>query len=97
MHGRSHIMNDKHVVFITCWFRATKDFIHSALTAHLQRTGSVRASFVLDHFEDALKRFWVVIPASERENPLLLNVSEHPHPAVDQLIVISSDDFRCVC
>lgn len=61
-------------------FRATKDFIHAALTAHLQLTGSVRAAFVLDHFEDALTRFWVVIPASEKENPLLslsINVSEH--------------------
>lgn len=45
----------------------------------------MRASFVLDNFEDALKRFWVVIPASERENPLLLNVSKHTHTAV-QLI-----------
>jgi len=68
--------------------RVTKDFIHATLTAHVQHTGSVRANFVLEHFEDALKRFWVVIPASEKENPLLLNeeVSSKVTPVASTLL-----------
>ena len=51
-------------------------FLRSHLERHVQETGSRRATFLLSNFDRAIEKFLVVVPASEKSNPLLSEVSE---------------------
>lgn len=54
------------------YFSAAKDFLTSVLSEHVARTGSERASAALQDMARVLERVWVVVPNSEKANPLLL-------------------------
>ena len=45
--------------------------VQSVATTSVAETGSVRAQRLLDHFEEVYTHFEVIIPNSEKDNPLL--------------------------
>ena len=50
---------------------AAKEYLRVLLTSHLDRTGSERAAAALRDLDEFVRRLWVVVPASEKGNPLL--------------------------
>ena len=50
---------------------AAKEYLRALLTSHLDRTGSERAAAALRDLDEFVRRLWVVVPASEKGNPLL--------------------------
>eukprot|EP01035_Chromulina_nebulosa_P040333 gene40333-54553_t len=50
---------------------AAKEYLRTLLTSHLDRTGSERAAAALRDLDEFVRRLWVVVPASEKGNPLL--------------------------
>ena len=50
---------------------AAKDYLKALLTSHLEQTGSERAATALRDLDEFIRRLWVVVPASEKGNPLL--------------------------
>ena len=55
--------------------RGVRAFLEETLRAHLEATGSSRAERVLSDLDGALARCWMVVPASEKSNPILAKES----------------------
>lgn len=55
-------------------YSAAKEFLKSSLITYFERTESLRAKYILDHFDESISRFAVVVPDSEKGNPLLIKV-----------------------
>ena len=51
--------------------RAARKFLIDTLTLHAQETGSSRAAYALANIDAAISRCWVVVPNSEKGNPIL--------------------------
>ena len=58
-------------VYICMYGSAAKDYLKALLTSHLEQTGSERAATALRDLDEFIRRLWVVVPASEKGNPLL--------------------------
>lgn len=53
-------------------FANARTFIAETMNHHYEATGSERAKRVLDNLDDAISRMWVVIPNSEKTNPIVV-------------------------
>ena len=56
---------------------AAMEHIKSLLSRHVKFTNSSRGQKVLANIESFIEKFWVVIPNSEKTNPILLDSKEH--------------------
>ena len=61
----------------------------SVLEQHVASTGSVRARRVLADLDAALDRIWVVMPSSEKTNPLLAKDDAAAASVVDAVVPAS--------
>ena len=52
-----------------------RDFLQETLRAHFEATGSSRAERALSDMDGTLARCWIVVPASEKGNPVLAKES----------------------
>ena len=49
-----------------------KKYLTDLLQAHVTETGSARAAHMLANMDEAIKRVWMVVPAAEKTNPLVV-------------------------
>jgi glutamate synthase (ferredoxin) len=63
------------LLYVLLCCRVMKEYLSNTLRAHADATGSTRAERVLADLDTAMAKFWAVVPASEKANPLLVKVS----------------------
>jgi glutamate synthase (ferredoxin) len=52
------------------------------IQAHVDRTGSRKAQFILDNWSETLPKFWQVVPPSEADSP-----EANPDAAVEEKVL----------
>lgn len=50
--------------------------LRDLITAHADKTGSARAGEILDNWQEALERFWQLVPPSEANTSLASPLAE---------------------
>lgn len=62
-----------HIILFSSDASAAKEYLVKVLTDYVLETKSARAQQVLDNIDVAISKIWMLVPASEKANPLVLN------------------------
>ena len=63
------LVNPEIVSVVRVTTSAGEEQLKDLITAHVQRTGSVKAKMILDNWQEFLPKFWQLVPPSEADSP----------------------------